>query len=213
MDSPDFIFVTGCNAAGKSTLIRTRLNEFPDYDVIMTDVYKGRSQEVFKESVTAGRNILLETPFNDESFKDLIDFSRNAGYQSSLVVLFLKSPAQSFERVAARKTFENGLFISEGNVEYNFIENFKNVSKYFPYFDESFFLYTGEKGTNELIMRFQRDSLVEYKSNDFQFVQKFGEYTHSLQRLEQKDLDIIVANKDYKADFMKNVSNKGVKWI
>src|SRR5882757_3342211 len=118
MDSPDFIFVTGCNAAGKSTLIRTRLNEFP-----------------------------------------------------------------------------------------------KNVSKYFPYFDESFFLYTGEKGTNELIMRFQRDSLVEYKSNDFQFVQKFGEYAHSLQRLEQKDLDIIIANKAYKADFMKNVSNKGVKWI
>ncbi len=132
MESPDLIFVTGCNAAGKSTLIRTRLNEFPDYDVIMTDVYKGRSQEVFKESVIAGRNILLETPFNDESFKNLIDLSRNAGYQSSLVVLFLKSPAQSFERVAARKTFENGLYISEGNVEYNFIDQWTSATWIFP---------------------------------------------------------------------------------
>jgi predicted ABC-type ATPase len=179
----------------------------------MTDVYKGRSQEVFKESVIAGRNILLETPFNDESFKNLIDLSRNAGYQSSLVVLFLKSPAQSFERVAARKTFENGLYISEGNVEYNFIENFKNVSKYFTYFDESFFLYTGEKGRNDLIMKFQKDSLVEYKSNEFQFVQKFGEYSYNLQRLDQKDLEIIIANKDFKADFIRKTPNKGVSWV
>jgi predicted ABC-type ATPase len=80
MNPPDLIFVTGCNAAGKSSLIRTHLSEFPDYEVIMTDVYKGRSQEIFKEAVRNRKNILLETPFNDESYKNLIDLSRNAGY-------------------------------------------------------------------------------------------------------------------------------------
>jgi predicted ABC-type ATPase len=212
MNKPDLIFVTGCNAAGKSSLIRTHLSEFPDYEVIMTDVYKGRSQDVFKETVTSRRNILLETPFNDESFKNLVDLSKNSGYQSSLVVLFLKSPAQSFERVAARNAFENGLFISEGNVKYNYIENFKNVSKYFPYFDESYFLYTGEKGQNHLIMKFQQDILIDYKSNDLVFVQKFAEYSHQLQRLNKKDFEILIANKDYKAEMVKNLPNKGFQW-
>jgi hypothetical protein len=77
----------------------------------------------------------------------------------------------------------------------------------------SFFLYTGEKGRNDLIMKFQKDSLVEYKSNDFQFVQKFGEYSCNLQRLEKKDLEIIIANKDFKADFIRKIPNKGVSWV
>jgi hypothetical protein len=78
--------------------------------------------------------------------------------------LFLRSPTQSFERVAARRTYESGLFISEEEVEYNFIENFKNVAKYFPYFDESFFVYTGVKDRNQLVMKFQQDGLIEYKA-------------------------------------------------
>ena len=68
-------------------------------------------------------HIILETPFNDEAFKDLIDQANNAGYDTTFIVLFLKSPAQSFERVAARRAFEGGLVISPGNVEHNFIEN------------------------------------------------------------------------------------------
>lgn len=40
MRMPDLLFVTGCNAAGKSSLIRTHLSQFPDYTVIMTDLYK-----------------------------------------------------------------------------------------------------------------------------------------------------------------------------
>ncbi len=70
MESPDFIFVTGCNAAGKSSLIRSHLSEFSGYDVIMTDVYKGRSREVFKNAIRESKNIILETPFNDDGFKE-----------------------------------------------------------------------------------------------------------------------------------------------
>jgi predicted ABC-type ATPase len=212
MERPEFLFVTGCNAAGKSSLIRTHLSQFPDYEVIMTDVYKSRSQDVFKETVAARKNIVLETPFNNENFKSLIDFSKNAGYQSTLITLFLKSPSHSLERVAARRNFENGLYISAEEVEYNFIENFKNVAKYFPYFDRSFFIYTGKKDRNHLIMNFRRDILIEYKCNDFVFVQKFAEHAYQLQRLNKTDFEVIVANRDYKIDTSEDVPHKRFKW-
>lgn len=211
MERPELLFVTGCNAAGKSSLIRTHLSQFPEYEIIMTDVYKNRSLEVFKESVASRKNIILETPFNNEVFKDLVDLSKKAGYQSTLIVLFLKSPSHSLERVAARRAFENGLYISADEVEYNFIENFKNVAKYFPYFDRSFFIYTGKKDKNELIMSFHRDALTEYRSNDFVFVQKFAEHAYQLQRLDKGDFDVIVANSDYKAEVARNIPN-GFNW-
>jgi len=203
MERPDFIFVTGCNAAGKSSLIRSHLSEFPGYEVIMTDVYKGRSREVFRNAIRDAKNIILETPFNDGGFKELIDLARNAGYQTSMVVLFLKSAAQSLERVANRRALENGLYISPGNVEYNFIENFKNVAICFPYFDESHFLYTGEKGLNQLIMRFEEDRLVEYISNNLTYIQKFAEHAFRQQRLDKKDFEIIGGNNDYLKDSQK----------
>jgi hypothetical protein len=111
----------------------------------------------------------------------------------------------------ARRAFEGGLSISSGNVEFNFIENFKNVSKYFPYFNESYFLYTGEIGRNQLIMRFEKDKLIEYASNDLTFVQKFAEQAHRLQRLDKHDLDIIAANKNYKTRSHEISRSKGFR--
>jgi len=135
-----------------------------------------------------------------------------AGYQSTLIVLFLKSSSHSLERVAARRTFENGLYISAEEVEYNFIENFKNVAKYFLYFDQSFFIYTRKKDGNKLIMNFHRDTIIEYKSNDFVFVQKFAEHAYQIQRLDKKDFEVIAANKDYKVETALNISSRGFNW-
>jgi predicted ABC-type ATPase len=177
----------------------------------MTDVYKNRSRQVFADAVKASKSIILETPFNDETFKDLADQANNAGYETTFIVLFLKSPSQSFERVAARRAFEGGLVISPGNVEYNFIENFKNVPKYFLYFHESYFLYTGERNSNQLIMRFEKDKLMEYVANDLSYVQKFAEQAYRQQRLDKHDLDIIAANGHYKIDSQKLGRSKGFK--
>jgi predicted ABC-type ATPase len=212
MRKPDLIFITGCNAAGKSSLIRTHLSLFPEFEVIMTDVYKARSKGVFKEAVEREKNIILETPFNNEGFKDLIDLARNAGYRSTLIVLFLKSHIHSLERVAARRNFENGLFISAEEVEFNFIENFKNVAKFFPYFDETFFVYTGVKDQNQLIMKFQQDVLIEYKSNEFVFIQKFAEYALKSDRLNKRDFEIIQANRDFESEFHEIVPRKRFRW-
>jgi hypothetical protein len=71
MERPELIFVTGCNAAGKSSLIRSHRGELPDYEVIMTDVYKSRSREVFKEAILHRKYIILETPFNVQKFAEL----------------------------------------------------------------------------------------------------------------------------------------------
>ncbi len=124
----------------------------------------------------------------------------------------MKSSAHSLERVAARRNFENGLFISAEEVEFNFIENFKNVARYFPYFNETFFVYTGEKDRNQMIMKFQQDTLIEYKNNDLVFIQKFAEYSLQHERLNKKDFDTIAANKNYESESVKAISRKSFKW-
>ena len=107
-------------------------------------VHKGRSKEVFQRAPDQKKNIVLETVFNDSSFSFLIDTARDAGYLTSLIVLFLDSPTQSVERVPFRSLEQNGLPITEENVKINFNENFKNVANYF------FILITRASITREL---------------------------------------------------------------
>lgn len=87
MKRPELIFVAGCDAAGKSTFIRTRLVELSTFEVIMSDVYKGRTQEIFNQALQQKKDIVLETVFNDGSFKNLVDQAQHAGYQTSLIAL------------------------------------------------------------------------------------------------------------------------------
>jgi len=51
MNEPELIFIVGPNAAGKSSFIRTRINELNGCEIIMTDVYKSRSKEVFAQAL------------------------------------------------------------------------------------------------------------------------------------------------------------------
>jgi len=198
MGQPRFIFVAGCNASGKSSFIRTRLNQLSDFEIIMTDVYKSRSKEVCEQALLNGRDIILETPFNEESFKDLIDLARNRGYYTSLIVLFLDNPQQSIDRVANRILEQNGLYISGKNVRWNFNESFKNVAQYFFYFDRSDFVYTGVVNDNRLIMSFRKGSIANYCLNELEYPQKFADFSHHWQRLGESTYNIIKANQDYR---------------
>jgi predicted ABC-type ATPase len=67
MKLPELILVAGCNAAGKSTFIRTRLNELADFEVFMADVYKSRTKQLIKLAIELRKDIIIETVFNDES--------------------------------------------------------------------------------------------------------------------------------------------------
>lgn len=73
MSKPELVLVAGCNAAGKSTFIRTRLNELESFNILMTDVYKSRTKELAKQAIAQRKNVIIETVFNDESFKDLAE--------------------------------------------------------------------------------------------------------------------------------------------
>ncbi len=46
-------------------------------------------------------------------------------------------------------------------------------------------------------MRFEKERLVEYKANDLAYVQKFAELACYNQVLDQRELEIIAANKDF----------------
>lgn len=197
MQNPELIFVAGCNASGKSTFIRTRLNELSNFEIIMTDVYKGRTKEIFEAALNQKKDILIETVFNDESFKNLVDKARIAGYHSTLIVLFLDSVEQSYDRVAIRGMQQSGITISGNNVEINFNESFKNIASYFFYFDNSAFIYTGKDGANQKIMNFQKMELISYKSNNLKYPQMFAQFAFGKKRLNEKDYKIITVNHNF----------------
>lgn len=197
MRAPQLIFIAGCNAAGKSTFIRTRLSELSWFEVIMTDVYKERTREIFDLAVKQKKDIIIETVFNDASFKDLVDNANNAGYDTSLIVLFLDNLQQSNERVALRGQQGSGITISGSNVKINFRESFKNIANYFMYFNRSEFIFTGVGGKNKLIMSFKNEQLMLYISNELAYPQKFASYSFSKDRIDQYSYNKIVENKDF----------------
>ncbi|TKC59965.1 hypothetical protein FBD94_13645 [Pedobacter hiemivivus] len=201
---PELVFVAGCNAAGKSTFIRTRLNELESFEILMTDVYKARTKDLAKQAIDNGKDILIETVFNDASFKDLADYAKKAGYQTSLVVLFLDSLQQSITRVALRGMQQSGITISGSNIKINFYESFKNIANFFFYFDRSDFVYTGEGEVNQLIMSFHNNELINYHSSNLTYPQNFAKYGFNNERLDPDTYGIVIENKDFTRDQSNN---------
>jgi len=204
MKKPELVFIAGCNAAGKSTFIRTRLSELEGFEILMTDVYKGRTKELAKKAIDLRKDILIETVFNDVSFKDIVDDARNSGYQTSLIVLFLDGPQQSYNRVAFRGKQQGGLTISGCNVKINFNESFKNIAGYFIYFDRSDFIYTGTGGVNQLIMSFHKSDLLVYYANELNYPQKFATFGFQHQRLKQNAYQVIISSENFKSEIEAN---------
>jgi len=197
MDKPELVFVTGPNASGKSSFIRTRISQLATFDIIMPDVYKSRTFEVFENSLKSRNDIALETVFNEQRYKNLIDKARNAGYHTRLIALFLNNPQNSLDRSNQRRVNENGLPISKGNVLLNFNENFKNVAYYYFYFDQTDFIYTGTNNENLNIMTFQEQALIRYQYNEFSYIKQFAEFSYVKDRLTKEAFDIISLNNDY----------------
>jgi len=197
MDRPILYVVTGPNAAGKSSFIRSRLNDFSAFEVIMTDVYKSRVIDVLHTALRNRKNIILETVFNDSAFVKVIEAAKAAGYETNLIVLFLNTPQQSLNRVAARFLEQNGLEISKGNVEINFNENFKNISFYHYYFDRVDFIYTGDKDNNEKVMTLKALEVEFYLSNTHHYIQMFAKFAFSKDRLSQEAFSIINRNVNF----------------
>lgn len=197
MTKRNLYVVTGPNAAGKSSFIRSRLSDFEDFEIIMTDVYRERTKEVFYSALQNHKNIVFETVFNNSSFGKLVEDAKKAGYHTNLIVLFLNSPDQSLKRVAIRYLEQSGLDITKGNVDINFHENFKNITFYHYYFDQVDFVYTGNKDKNEKIMTLRGLELYSYRSCNHQFIKAFSKYAFRNDRLSEAAFNIISLNVDF----------------
>lgn len=196
MSRPEFIFVTGCNASGKSSFIRSRINKLEGFEIIMTDVFKHRTKDLVRAAIRQKRDIILESVFNDESFKELIDEANNAGYNTSLIVLFLDDLQQSIDRVAIRALLQNGLMISADNIRLNFNASFTNVCHYYFYFDRADFIYTGSFNENVPILNFRKAKLTANRANELQYPRKLAEFAFRRQRMNQEAYHVILENKD-----------------
>ncbi len=106
----------------------------------------------------------------------------------------------SIARVANRSLESNGLHISGNNIKLNFNESFKNIAKYFFYFDKTDFIYTGNADQNSLIMSFRKSELVNFTASDLDYPQKFADYAFQGDRSNTDAHAIIKANQNYQAD-------------
>lgn len=208
---PELIFITGCNAAGKSTFIRTRLNELEGFEILMTDVYKSRTKELALKAIADKKDIVLETVFNDSSFINIVEAARKVGYQTNIIVLFLDNVQQSIDRVALRIIHQEGLPISDGNVKLNFIESLKNAAFYYFYFDHSDFIYTGTGATNKYVFSFNQDKLINYQSNDLEYPQQFARLSFSKDRLDEEAYLLMTKNQSYKKELKQNIKRNRLK--
>ena len=197
MYKPELLFVTGPNASGKSSFIRTHTSQLSHFDIIMPDVYKSRTLEVFEKSLKENKNIALETVFNDVKIKDWIDKAKSYGYHTTMIALFLNNPQDSLNRANQRRINEYGLAISKDTVLLNFNENFKNVAQYYFYFDTAEFIYTGANNENLSVMAFEGQTLIRYQSNDFHFIKMFADYAYKKERLDKPSYEVITLNINY----------------
>lgn len=193
---PELIIVSGCNAAGKSTFIRSRINQFEDYQIIMPDVFKQNTYPMLKQSILATKHIVLENILSDTNIFPLIDLAIQKDYNLTLFQLFITSPSASLERVGLRRIEENGLNISKEEVKINFDLNFKNLANCYYYFNQAHFIHTGIKHENELIMSFEKGILSHYKHNSFSYIQYFNDYSRSIGK-DINGYEIIKQNENY----------------
>jgi len=113
---------------------------------------------------------------------------------------FFRLPLHSIARVANRTLESNGLHISGNNINLNFNESFKNIARYFFYFDKTDFIYTGNADQNSLIMSFRKSELVSFTACDLDFPQKFADYAFRGDRSNDDADAIIKANQNYQAE-------------
>ena len=69
MTQPELFVVTGPNVAGKSSFIRSRINDFSEFEIIMTDVYKSRTSEVFTNSIKSNKSIMTLKGLEIDTYK------------------------------------------------------------------------------------------------------------------------------------------------
>jgi predicted ABC-type ATPase len=149
---PNLYIIAGCNGAGKTTASYTILpemlncREFVNADSIASGISPFNPQHA---AFAAGRIMLqrihqliyekedfaFETTLSTRSYVSLIKFARKAGYEISLLFLWLESPELAKQRVAERVS-KGGHDIPSDVIERRFYRGLHNLfNLYIPLCD------------------------------------------------------------------------------
>lgn len=153
MEFPELVVIAGCNGSGKTTFSSafSPKDTIPfDYDKIFLNFYRSlissefqdimahnlafsKLEKLVDEAMLSRTSFCYETNFNSDPLYWPEKF-RSEGFEVNLFFLCLKSVQDAIKRVAIR--VENGgHHVPEAEIEKRFFEGYKNLNKYFSFFD------------------------------------------------------------------------------
>lgn len=200
--------VSGPNASGKTTLVKNNeqtllKNNFaiilPDeilkYATSLTDRVEVIGEHI-DNAITAKKNILIETPFQNEAFISRVEEIKKLGYETSLYQVYLSNVKESINRVEDRFK-KGGLYISDEQVFENFHANLKSISNIFYKFNHAYFINNTGKEKYTLTAHFKVGVLAMLKTSNADYLKQL--FTTSARKglLTASEIKIINANKNY----------------
>jgi predicted ABC-type ATPase len=162
--------VAGPNGSGKS-LFSKELTE-SDYEVFDGDKHMAELVKKFPETgsealwshvnnhlfqeqkqtaIDSGHNYAFETNFSATDPMASVHEFQKAGYETHLIFMGLNSLEESIQRVAYR-VMAGGHKVSEESIRYNYEHGFKNLYKYFKYFDSVTLFDNSIAGIDEMMV-------------------------------------------------------------
>lgn len=204
------IIVAGANASGKTTLIDKNTDYLlsNNFEIIIPDrILKYATSltdrpavigEYIDDAIAAKKNILIETPFQNQEFMSRVQEIIKLGYETTLYQLYLSDPDESVARVQDRFK-KGGMYISNQEVVHNYHANFKSVANIFQKFNHSFFVDNAEEVNYRLTAQFKAANLVMFKATDNSYLKELFKESFKNKFISVSDLKTIAANKDYVA--------------
>lgn len=181
--NPQLLIIGGPNGAGKSTfskdlsfegaliydadIVKAKLEKkFPDLPD--ESIYYAMQQDfldAIDEALKYRRHFTLETNFRDYGLMSTVQRFRDAGYDTGLVYLCLRSVAQSMDRVN-RRVKNGGHFVDNESIKYNFNEGLKNLQHFAKGFDNLEIIdVSGDVLHIRSLLSIQAKQLVYYEVN------------------------------------------------
>lgn len=202
------IIVSGPNASGKTTLVKNNeqnlLNNnfsiiLPDeilkYATSLTDRAEVIGEHI-DSAITAKKNILIETPFQNEAFISRVEEIKKTGYETTLYQVYLSNEKESIKRVRERFK-DGGLYIFDKQVLENYHANFKSISNIFHRFNRAYFINNAADKNFVLTAHFQSGVLAMLKTTDDGYLKKLFKASARNSFITSAEMKIINANKDY----------------
>lgn len=117
------------------------------------------------DAIKRGQDFTLETNLRDTSILDTLTRFKEAGYETGLIYMCLRSVKQSMDRVQKRVQ-NGGHFVDNDSIVYNFEEGLKNLEFFAERFDNVEIMKASKGIFNiKTILRVSAKNLVLHERN------------------------------------------------